>query len=91
MNRKIVFTLAACLLAVNANALAQTPFSSGSTGAQGAFPPAGLANLTYNTLTLDLKTAVVTATTGGTVVGTATLPGGASSGEAFPTGDLEPA
>ncbi len=87
MSRSMMVIFMVCCLSVCGNLSAQT-FSSGSSAAQGAFPPAAITG-TYNTLTLDLKTAVVTATTGGTTVSTATLPGGAASGDAFPTGDID--
>ncbi len=91
MNRSILSIILASVLGVlvfASSAPAQT-FSSGATGAQGAFPPASFSSLSYDTLTVDLKTGVVTALTGATVKGTATLPGGATSGDAFPTGDLD--
>src|SRR5438067_9456075 len=85
MNRSVLLMLAVSLLALSLSAQAQ--FSSGSTGAQGVFPPAALGT-NFDALTLDMKTGIVTAFRNGVSVGTATFPGGASTGDAFPTGEF---
>src|SRR5437867_1075611 len=92
MNRSMVLILGLSITAFSSALLAQSPYSSGSTGAQGPFPPAALLAVTDNgngvIYTIDLKTGVATAT-GFSGTASVTLPGAATSGDAFPSGDLD--
>lgn len=103
MNRLTILFFTALLVAISSTtAWSQSLFSSGAQGTQLAFPPSGITTAigggTSGTITVNLKTAEVMAldSTGkaltdcsNATLACVKLPGGASSGDAFATGELD--